>query len=66
MGRVYRRSKAEPLRWHFDTRCPNWPGPESDFAQSLDVPPNDPVCGDCERLEAQLFRKTHETARSLH
>jgi hypothetical protein len=64
--KIYRRRKAEEARWHFDTRCPDWPGPECDFTQSLHVLPQEPLCEECEKLEAELFRHTNESANSLH
>jgi len=66
MIRIYRRSKAEKPRWHFDTRCKDWPGPECEFVQSLHAPPQEPLCEDCEKLEAELFRHTNESANLLH
>ena len=64
MLRVYRRRTNEKSRWHFDTRCDKWPGPECEFAQSIHVPPGQPLCEKCERLEAELFRRTNESASS--
>ena len=65
MMRIYRR-KAEEPRWHFDTRCKDWPGLGCKFVQSLQVPPQEQLCEDCEKLEAELFRHTNESANSLH
>ena len=66
MFRVYRRRQGGKSRWRFDTRCPNWPELECDFVQCLHLSPNEPLCGECERLEAELFRKINESANSLH
>jgi hypothetical protein len=66
MLRVYRRRQGDKSRWHFDTRCPNWPGAESHFVQSLHVTIGEPLCAECGRLEAELFRNAREHASPPH